>query len=539
MTVLVDPPSRDSAGKRPVSTVTVPSPPAPKLAEPPIPGGRVEALMGRLIKVLAHSPLARPLPAITLSVLGLLGVAFVGLCATAPGPSAATLPVKLPMTALAARAGFPRLGDDPANVIMYVSTGLCALGLAMMLWANSHGWSPSPRKVFAVAAGAVAVLVNITPVGSADIASYAAYGRIAALGHDPYTFTPVQLPGNVPADHATHLYGMIVHNPYTAIVNPMWRNTPSVYGPIASWLHLLGALIGGPRPWLTIWALMIMTGIGFLATGYVLMRTAANPVRALLMWVANPLLIIVLVSGGHLDVFLALTAIAAIVVSRRGRTAWHDVLAGLLVGLACGIKVNAAYVALGIAIPLIHDRAWKRLAGTMSVAAVVAAALYYVSWGFGALKPLGQASRMVISPNIWRVVQWVSFHLGANSGNPYDSAGMHVQDVVTTVIGFAWPPLMLALAWYLYNRLSPDVPTVVAATCALTFGWVIAASWSLPWYSAIAWVTLALLPRNSLTRWLTLATAVLALMHFNGGWPRNMEHMLLNQQQQLGGTPTP
>jgi hypothetical protein len=319
--------------------------------------------------------------------------------------------------------------------------------------------------------------------------------------------------------------------------------TDGVSRHIATWIHLLGALIGGPRPWLTIWALMIMTGIGFLATGYVLMRTTTNPVRATLMWVANPLLIVVLVAGGHLDVFLALTAVAAIVVSRRGRTAGNDVLTGLLVGLACGIKVNAAYVALGIAIPLIHDRAWKRLAGTMSVAGVVAAALYYVSWGFGALKPLGEASRMVISPNIWRVVQWASFHLGARTRNRYDPvglhAGLHVQAMVTTVIGFAWPPLMLALAWYLYNRLSPDVPTVVAATCALTFGWVIAASWSLPWYSAIAWVTLTLLPRNSLTRWLTLATAVLALMHFNGGWPRNMEKMLLYQQKILGSTPTP
>jgi len=76
---------------------------------------------------------------------------------------------------------------------------------------------------------------------------------------------------------------------------------------------------------------------------------------------------------------------------------------------------------------------------------------------------------------------------------------------------------MLLLAWYLYNRLSPDVPTVVAATCALTFAWIVVAPWSLPWYSSIAWVTLALLPRNSLTRWLTLATGALALLHFNGG----------------------
>jgi hypothetical protein len=58
-----------------------PAPPAPpaKLAEPPIPGGRVEALMGMLIRALKSSPLARPLPAVSLSVLGLGLLAFVGL----------------------------------------------------------------------------------------------------------------------------------------------------------------------------------------------------------------------------------------------------------------------------------------------------------------------------------------------------------------------------------------------------------------------------------------------------------------------------
>jgi hypothetical protein len=48
------------------------------------------------------------------------------------------------------------------------------------------------------------------------------------------------------------------------------------------------------------------------------------------------------------------------------------------------------------------------------------------------------------------------------------------------------------------------------------------ANWSLPWYASIAWVTLALLPRNGLTRWLTLATGTLAMLHFNGGHPTNV-----------------
>jgi hypothetical protein len=546
MALLVDPPSRDSADERasaevpveaseetdagpgsPVITEPLPEPEPPeaeplerapgegepgetgltepKLAEPPLTGGRVEALMGRLIRVLSHSPLARPLPAVVLSALGLAGVAVNGLCATAPQPSVATPPVLLPLTSVARDLGARHLPDLAANVIMYVSITLCCLGLAMMLWANSHGWSPSPRKVFWTAAGAVAVLVNITPVGSGDIASYAAYGRIAALGQNPYTFTPLRLPG-----------GRL--NPYTEIVGVKWQNTPSVYGPVATWTHLLAAWIGGPKPWLTIWMLMILMGASFLAAGYILLRTAENPVRAVLLWVANPLLIFELVIGGHLDAFLSLFAIAAVVLSRRCTRPWHDLAVGLLVGFAGGIKITAAFVAVAIAIPLIHDRAWARLARTAVVAGVTTFGLYIFTYGLGALGLAFADSKLVISPTIWRLVQVTVQHY----------YGDHAEATVTNAFGFIWMPLVLLLAWYLYNRLSPDVPTVLAATCALTLAWMVVSPWQLPWYSAVAWVTLALLPRNSLTRWLTIATAAIALMHFNGGQPTN---------QQTGPTP--
>jgi hypothetical protein len=525
MALLVDPPSRDSADERPpagapaagpddIMTTTVSAQPhhmepesltpeatAPRLAEPPLTGGRVEALMGELIRVLSHSRLARPLPAVILSALGLGGVAFVGLCATAPRPSLATPPVLLPLTSLARDLGAPHLPDLVANLIMYVSIALCCLGLAMMLWANSRGWSPNPRKVFLTAAGAVAVIVNITPVGSSDIASYAAYGRIAALGHNPYTYTPNMLPGGPK------------YNPYTMLVSPQWQKTPSVYGPVATWTQLFASWIGGAKPWLTIWVLMIIFGAAFLATGYVLLRTAENPVRAVLLWAANPLLIVELVIGGHLDALVALFAIVAIVLSRRCSRPWHDAVVGLVIGVAADVKsVNAAFVALAIAIPLIHDRAWGRLARTSVVAAVTTFGLYYFSYGLVALQPLRDSSNMVISPTIWRVVQTTVQHF----------YGQHAELAVTGTFGFIWPPLLLLLAWYLYNRLSPDVPTVVAATCALTFAWIVVAPWSLPWYASIAWVAVALLPRNSLTRWLTLATGTLALLHFNGGHPTNV-----------------
>jgi hypothetical protein len=217
MTLLVDPPPRNHAAGRSATDAGRPaanqldasrldtpppnladSPPEiaqpagpVKLAEPPIPGGRVEAAMGVVIRVLSHSPLARPLPAVILSALGLGGVAFVGLCATAPAASVATPPVLLPLTSVARDLGAPHLPDPVADLIMYGSIGLCCLGLAMMLWANSRGWSPNPRRVFWTAVGAIAVLVNITPVGSSDAASY---------GSPPSATTPTHIsPRSYPA----------------------------------------------------------------------------------------------------------------------------------------------------------------------------------------------------------------------------------------------------------------------------------------------------------------------------------------------------
>jgi hypothetical protein len=279
---------------------------------------------------------------------------------------------------------------------------------------------------------------------------------------------------------------------------------------VATWVHLTAALIGGTRPWLAIWALMILTGIAFIAAGYLLLRSAADPVRAGLIWAANPLLIYLLVMGAQLDAFLALAGIAAILISRRGATVWHDLAAGVLIGVAGAIKVNAVFVALGIAVPLIRERAWARLLRTAAFAAVTTFGLYFFSYGVSALKPLPAASARVITPSFWQLFRYIGDHL--DPAHP---------SAVTTLIGVLWPPLLIALAWYLYNRLSPDVPAVLAATCALTFAWVLVAPWSLPWYTALAWVTLALLPRNSLTRWLTLATLVPALLHFSAGQPDN------------------
>ena len=330
-----------STAQDPAAAQDATAAPATKLADPPIPGGRVEAVMGALIRVLAHSPLARPLPAVSLSALGLGLVAFTGLCATAPatGGRRCQCCCRSPRW----RTGWARRRCPPAHQLHHERRhhtvlprpGLDAVGEQPRL-------APEPPAGLLDRGGGGRGAGEHHPgrlIGRGELRRVRAH---RGSRHSPYVYLPTDLPGGL-------------HNPYTALVGIQWVRTPSVYGPVATWMHLAAALVAGSRPWLAIWVLMIVTGIGFLAAGYVLLRSAANPVRASLLWAANPLLIYLFVMSGHLDTFVALAGIVAILISRRGATVWHDLAIGLVIGLAGGIKINAAFVGLGIAVLLIRN----------------------------------------------------------------------------------------------------------------------------------------------------------------------------------------
>jgi len=76
---------------------------------------------------------------------------------------------------------------------------------------------------------------------------------------------------------------------------------------------------------------------------------------------------------------------------------------------------------------------------------------------------------------------------------------------------------VIAVAIPVYRRISSDQPREVVAPFALTFAWIVVSPWVFAWYTAIAWVALTQVPRNRMTRWLTLVTVWLALWHSSGG----------------------
>ena len=449
--------------------------------EPHEPTGPVDRVMDWVIRKLAWSRLSEPKIAISLSAAGL----FLGMLLGATAPNAETLRVRLPLSTL-----LPSLGHQHvlASLMLYASDILACLGLAGMLWAHSQGWRPNPKHLVLVSSAIVAVMVCLTPVGSSDTASYAAYGRIAAQGGDPYTTNPLRW-----GDHA-----------YTLAVGTMWRKTPSVYGPFATMIQSFAASIGQGSPALTIWVLMILNGAVFIGVGLLLLKTSNDPLRATLFWTANPVLIQQLVGGGHLDTFVAAAAICAIQVARRMTDVWGDILVGLLIGFACGIKIYAVLIGIGLAVPLLRRHEWARTARITGVA-LGTLGLAYGIYGIDALKPLFGGLKLVTLPSPWRVFELTGQALGVH------------QQTMASIISLAWPPALFIVAWFIYKRISSDQPREVVAPFALTFAWILVAPWVFAWYTAVAWAALTQVPRNPMTRWLTLVTVFLALCLSSGG----------------------
>jgi hypothetical protein len=448
---------------------------------------------------LASSTLATPKVAVGVSLAGIVLIMIVGVLS----PNFNTLPptnqdgltqaISLPFSGhlfdLAWWASAP---------LTYLAVVLQCLGLAGLLWANSRGWRPNPRHLFFAACVIVAIMVNITPVGSSDVTSYAAYGHMADRNIDPYSNGPYALgPGN----------------PYYLSVGAAWGDTASVYGPLATWVQQLAAWIGGNSPTLTTYFLMIFNGLVFLAVGYFLLKTADDPIRATLMWVANPVLIQQLVGGGHLDTYAAAATVVAVQLARTGKWRGQYLVVGIVIGIACSFKLNAGLVGAGVAFALLMRRQWWNLLW-LAIGGLGTTVLFYSYYGLHALDQLGAASNLVATPSVWRAFQLATDWIFGLFGHA--ALGQSLSTAVTSVA--SWP-IMIILAVFMYRRFSGDQPAVVIVPFVLCFSWVVTAPWSLPWYSALAWVIIALLPRNPMTRWLTLITAFLAVAHCSGGGP--------------------
>jgi hypothetical protein len=202
------------------------------------------------------------------------------------------------------------------------------------------------------------------PYTSNDLFSNLAYGRMSALGLDPYAAGPSALP---------------VGDPFRALVSPNWIATPAVYGPIATALNALAGRAGGvPAAMAAFKLLLLAAALGTVLVAHALCRRHLAPERAapafvLLAW--NPLLAWEIAGQAHNDglMLLALTAfVAAALAGRR-------LLAVLLLALAFWTKFAVAPV-LGLYLAFLARGSRARAAMGAALVAAAGVLLLLPSW---------------------------------------------------------------------------------------------------------------------------------------------------------------
>jgi hypothetical protein len=370
------------------------------------------------------------------------------------------------------------LASSPPDWLVVLLPALAILaGAVTVALALAGRWHPRPGRVVLAGALVVGALAMLPPIGSADPLSYAAYGRMTATGHDPYSTSPAQLART--------------GDPVAAAVEVPWQHTPSVYGPVATAEQAAASAIAGRDVALTVWLLGLVNALAFAGVGLLALRCADTEHarrRVAALWSANPLLWLAVGSGAHLDVLAALPAVAAIALLRRSRLG-----AGALAGVALSVKAPAGLVLLAMAWMRRHSR--RDLIALAAGAALVAVPGYAVA-GTAAFEQLSRASRLVSLATPWRLL--------------VDSA--HPPRRLVGILAFVlFALLVVALA-----RRGPRPQSVAAVAAILTVAYVLAAPYALPWYDVLPWALLPL-ALASWRDWALLAhTVVLSLSYLPG-----------------------
>jgi hypothetical protein len=407
------------------------------------------------------------------------------------------------------------LGLHPSGylVVLLTAAGLAlgVLGLILVLRATRRGWSVPAGAVLAAGLVAAAALTLLPPFGSSDHLSYAAYGRMLVTGHNPYTTTPAQLAA--------------LGDPVARAVQD-WSTSPSVYGPLATAVQALASLAGGTSVRLTVFFLGVANLAAFAGTALLLHRMLRRhpdrQLRATLLWAANPLLLQVLVAGAHVDSQAVVFAVAAVFVFSGGRSPgppehggaarppgppWRAGLAGALVGLGFAVKVTIALAGLGLALALVLPvlrqgagrparwrAAWPRLAALAVGFAVTGGAAVAIG-GSAMLQQSSRASGMVSIGSPWRVIRSL-IQLGVHGAAATDIVkyGAVLLAVALAVLLIRALPALLTPDASVIGKPALGVGWAAGVVFALALAWLFAWPYVLPWYDALGWAVLPLVP---------------------------------------------
>jgi hypothetical protein len=276
-----------------------------------------------------------------------------------------------------------------------------------------------------------------------------------------------------------------------AAVDPLWRETPTPYGPVFVRLSEVVASLPGPQPFVGVLGVRVLAvvGLGLLAWGVPVLARALgrDGDDALVLVLANPLTLLHLVGGAHNEALLAGLLVAGFAAAATGRR-WAGVALTALGG-AVKLPALAGAVVLAWGAPA-GTSWWRRVPALLGAAVVACGVLVACSWATGLGTGWVQSAGANGEAVSWAAPSsWLGAFLGQGGGRvlalgvagvlasrvlagarPADAAAAGQVLVVAALLGPALHP------WYLLWGL----PLVAAARggdrCRLLAGASIAAA---------------------------------------------------------------
>ncbi len=436
---------------------------------------------------------------------GIVGATVITVVVGFLGPSAVALTLGprhsyLPPWYLPADT-IPVPGEWLVSALIWFAILVGAVGLFVALRALNDGWRPRPKRLFLLGTGLSLATITVPPLTSADVLMYAAYGRLQAIGRDPYSITPAEV-----------FRGQF--DPVLRWTERPWQDTPSVYGPIASWLQLLANSLGGENMHDIVFWLQVFAVVPFVVAGGLIILMAhgdrQRQARAALMGICNPLLIWAVVAGAHNEAVSVMFAVAGLLFMRR-----NAFVAGLGIGLAgCG-KVSIGI--WGIAMLWAYRREPKK-ALLLLVGTAIPMGWAYVIWQptafFQALRNGGY-----VSVGSWAAPFYTLFAQFMTSTHAKVVVGV-VSYLGLFVIGWM---LSRVVPWIAAPGLPKGAdprrdPLTIAlrSSLVLSVAWLVTSMYTLSWYDLIAWMPLAVIGPSKLDTLMIIRGAPLSLAYVPG-----------------------
>ncbi len=436
--------------------------------------------------------------------VGIIGATVLTVLAGFLGPSAVTLTLGprnsyLPSWYLPAGTVHPN--EWFVSSLIWVAIIIGTLGVWVALRALADGWKPRLRRLFALGTALSLVTITVPPLTSADVLMYAAYGRLVAIGRDPYSITPAEV-----------FRGQF--DPVLRWTERPWQDTPSVYGPITTWSQVLANRLGGENMHNIVFWLQVFSVVPFiLACAGIVMMAHGDPrrrARATLLTIANPVLIWAVVAGAHNEAVSVMFAVAGLMFMRK-----NAFLAGIGIGLAGCSKLSIGI--WGVAMLWAYRYEWKR-ALLLCAGAAIPMGLAYVVWQPAAFF------------QVLRNGGYVSVGSWANPIYRFFDVFMTSVQAKVVVGGISYLGLFV-IGWML-SRVVPwtaapgltkgldlrrDPLTIALRTSlVISVAWLITSMYTLSWYDLIAWMPLALLAPSKLDQIMLLRVAPLSLAYVPG-----------------------